>query len=182
MCCTSGKWLHFKETGSPYNGRQHLIFSLHFNCLDIIQIMLNIFHFEIDAEVWPTKDLSVRHKYDNVIRGASSSSQIILKQYLRPGMIKKKKKMLEWIENTWHSQRGKWHQIIVGLNGSKLFLNKSLFANPLYDNLCSETLHNMHKWKNTLTYLNILAYKKIKTWYHWINEQVLRQPVVQGTG
>lgn len=54
--------------------------------------MLNIFHFEIDAEVWPTKDLSVRHKYDNVIRGASSSSQIILKQYLRPGMIKKKKK------------------------------------------------------------------------------------------
>jgi len=57
--------------------------------------MLNVFHFEIDAVVWPTKDLSERHKHDNVIRGASSSSQIILKQYLRPGMIKKKKEMLE---------------------------------------------------------------------------------------
>lgn len=53
--------------------------------------MLNVFHFEIDAEVWLTKYLSVRHKYDNVIKGASSSSQIILKQYLRPGMIKKRK-------------------------------------------------------------------------------------------
>lgn len=43
-----------------------ILFFHNISAVLILQIMLNVFHFENVANVWPTKDLSVRHKYDNV--------------------------------------------------------------------------------------------------------------------